>query len=91
MRGLEVGAKPDPATGSREPRSFWQLPCLNAYDGLPEESLESSFTPFQQVYRADLDIAFNVRTAGGDPQALAALRREARSMDPNVGVSDASP
>jgi len=49
------------------------------------------YVPFRQVYRADLDIAFYVRTAGDDRQGLAALRNEVRSMDPNVGVFDAMP
>jgi predicted permease len=49
------------------------------------------YVPFRQVYRADLDIAFYVRTAGDLNQALAAMRREVRSMDASVGVFDAMP
>src|ERR1039457_4721306 len=43
------------------------------------------YVPFRQVYRADLAIAVYVRAAGDPNQALAALRREGRSMDGNVG------
>ena len=58
----------------------------------PNEAPQPYFyVPFRQVYRADLDIAFYVRTAGDDRQGLAALRNEVRSMDPNVGVFDAMP
>jgi predicted permease len=49
------------------------------------------YVPFQQVYRADLDIAFYVRTAGDVNQALPVIRREVAQMDPNVGVFDAMP
>jgi predicted permease len=49
------------------------------------------YVPFRQVYRADLDIAFYVRTGGDLNQALATMRREVRSMDPSVGVFDAMP
>jgi predicted permease len=49
------------------------------------------YVPFRQVYRADLQIAVYVRAAGDPGHALAALRREVRSMDANVGVFDAMP
>jgi predicted permease len=58
----------------------------------PNEAPQPFFyVPFRQVYRADLDIAFYVRTAGDDRQGLAALRHAVGSMDPNVGVFDAMP
>ena len=58
----------------------------------PNEARQPYFyVPFQQVYRADLGIAFYVRAAGDLNQALATMRREVRSMDPNVGVYDAMP
>jgi len=57
---------------------------------LPNEAPQPYFyVPFRQIYRADLRIAFYVRTAGGPSQALEAMRREVRSMDPSVGVFDA--
>jgi predicted permease len=43
------------------------------------------YVPFQQVYRADLDIVMYVRTAGDPSMALAALRREIRAAAPNAG------
>ncbi len=58
----------------------------------PNEARQPYFyVPFQQVYRADLGIAFYVRAEGDLNQALATMRREVRSMDPNVGVYDAMP
>jgi predicted permease len=59
---------------------------------LPNEApLPYFYVPFRQVYRADLAIAFYVRSAGDPNQALASLRREVQSMDGNVGVFDAMP
>ena len=44
------------------------------------------YVPFEQVYRADLDIALYVRTAGDAQMALAAMRREIRAAAPNAGA-----
>ena len=49
------------------------------------------YVPFRQVYRADLGIALYVRSAGDPNLALAAIRREVRSLDAGVGVFDAMP
>jgi len=49
------------------------------------------YVPFRQVYRADLAVAFYIRVAGDARHAIPLLRREIRSMDPNVGVFDAMP
>jgi predicted permease len=58
----------------------------------PNESARPYFyVPFRQVYREDLAIAFLVRSAGDPNQALPALRREARGLDPNAGVFDIMP
>ena len=58
----------------------------------PNEAPQPYFyVPFKQVYRADLGIAVYVRSAGDPKQALGTLRREVRSMDPNVSVYDAMP
>jgi putative ABC transport system permease protein len=58
----------------------------------PNEAAQPYFyVPFQQVYRADLGVAIYVRAAGDPNQALAVLRREVRSMDPNVSVYAAMP
>jgi predicted permease len=57
-----------------------------------EPALPYFYVPFRQVFREDLGISFLVRTAAGSPwQALAALRREARALDPNAGVFDSMP
>ncbi|MCX6630194.1 MAG: ABC transporter permease, partial [Candidatus Solibacter sp.] len=58
----------------------------------PNEAAQPYFyVPFKQVYRADLGIAVYIRAAGDPSQALGTLRREVRSMDPNVSVYDAMP
>jgi putative ABC transport system permease protein len=58
----------------------------------PNEAPQPYFyVPFKQVYRADMAVAVYVRTAGEPNQALGTLRREVRSMDPNVSVYDAMP
>lgn len=49
------------------------------------------YIPFRQIYRADMEIAFYVRAAGSANAALATLRREVRSMDPNLDLYDAVP
>ena len=56
-----------------------------------EAPLPYFYVPFRQIYRADLAIAFYLRTNGGSSQALVMMRRELRSMDPNVGMFDAMP
>ena len=58
----------------------------------PNEAPQPYFyVPFKQVYRADMAVAVYVRAAGDPNQALGTLRREVRSMDPNVSVYDAMP
>ena len=58
----------------------------------PNEAPQPYFyVPFRQVYRADLGIAFYVRAEGDTNQALSAMRREVRAMDPNAGMFDAMP
>jgi predicted permease len=49
------------------------------------------YVAFRQVYRADLDIAFFVRTHGDPLQALPLMRQQVKSMDPGIGVYDAMP
>ncbi len=58
----------------------------------PNEATRPHFyVPFGQVYRADLDIAFFVRTQGDPQQALPILRAQVNSLDPGVGVYGAMP
>ena len=57
----------------------------------PNESPEPYiYVPFRQIYRADLAIAFYVR-AGNANDAIAAMRREARALDPGLDLYDAVP
>ncbi|HTP88644.1 MAG TPA: ABC transporter permease [Bryobacteraceae bacterium] len=49
------------------------------------------YVAFRQVYRADLDIAFFVRTMGDPLEALPLMREQVKQMDPAVGVYDAMP
>jgi predicted permease len=58
----------------------------------PDEAPRAHFyVAFRQVYRADLDIAFFVRTKGDPLQALPVMRAQVQSLDPGVGVYDALP
>lgn len=58
----------------------------------PNEDQRALFyVPFRQVYREDLGIAFYARAMGDPKSVLAAMQREVRHMDPNVGVFDATP
>jgi predicted permease len=61
------------------------------YNNVAEAPLPFFYVPFRQVYRADMNIAFYMRTASDPNRALPALRAAARSLDPNVGVFDAMP
>ena len=58
----------------------------------PDEAPRPHFyVAFRQVYRADLDIAFFVRTKADPLQALPVMRAQVQSLDPGVGVYDALP
>ncbi len=49
------------------------------------------YVPFRQVYRADMQLAFYVRTVGDPKSALSLVRDKVREIDPNVNVFDAVP
>jgi putative ABC transport system permease protein len=49
------------------------------------------YVAFRQVYRADMAIALYVRAEGNPNQAIAAIRREVRAMDPDLDVFDPMP
>jgi predicted permease len=49
------------------------------------------YVPFRQIYRADMQLAFYVRTKGDPKIALALVRDKVREIDPNVNVFDAVP
>ncbi len=58
----------------------------------PNEAPKAHFyVAFRQVYRADLSIAFFVRTHGDPLQALPVMRQQVKNLDPGVGVYDALP
>jgi predicted permease len=61
------------------------------YNNAAEAPLPFFYVPFRQVFRADMPVAFYVRTAGHPNAAAPALRAAVRSIDPNVGVFDAAP
>jgi predicted permease len=61
------------------------------YHYLSEAPLPYFYVPFRQMYRADLDLAFFVRTQGNPETALSLVRQKAREIDPAVTVFDAAP
>jgi predicted permease len=61
------------------------------YGALNEAPRPHFYVAFRQVFRADLDIAFFVRTKGDPLQALPLLQQQVKSMDPGVGVYYALP
>jgi predicted permease len=61
------------------------------YHYLGESTPPYFYVPFRQVYREDMNLAFYVRTQGEPASLLSTLRSQARALDPNVTVFDASP
>ena len=61
------------------------------YSRLEEAQRPHFYVAFRQVFRADLDIAFFVRTEGDPLQALPLLKQQVKSMDPGIGVYYAVP
>jgi len=56
-----------------------------------EAPLPYFYVPFRQVYRADMQLAYYVRTVGNPNNALAMVRQKVKEIDPNVTVFDAVP
>lgn len=56
-----------------------------------ESPLPYFYVPFRQVYRADMQLGYYVRTVGNPNNALAIVRQKVRELDPNVTVFDAVP
>ncbi|MGC1293585.1 MAG: ABC transporter permease [Alloacidobacterium sp.] len=56
-----------------------------------EAPLPYFYVPFRQIYRADMQLAFYVRTAGDAKTALPLVREMVLEIDPNVNVFDAVP
>lgn len=61
------------------------------YHYLGESPLPYTYFPFRQVYRADMQLAFYVRTQGDPEGMLAVMRQKVRELDPNVTVFDGAP
>lgn len=61
------------------------------YHYLNEKPTPYFYVPFRQLYREDMNLAIYVRTHGDPNGILSTLRRQARSIDPNVTVYDAEP
>jgi len=61
------------------------------YHYLSETTPPYFYVSFRQLYRADMNLAFYVRTRGEPLGILSALRAQTREIDPNVTVFDAAP
>jgi predicted permease len=61
------------------------------YNNLTEGALPFFYVPFRQVYRADMGLAFYIRTTGDPSDAVATMRREVAGLDPNVMIVDSLP
>lgn len=61
------------------------------YNFLTEPSLPYFYVPFRQIYRADMYLAFYIRTVGDPNQAVGTLQRVVRETDPNVTIFDVLP
>jgi predicted permease len=61
------------------------------YHFLGESTPPYFYVPFRQVYRADMNLGFYVRTRGEPENVLSTLRAQVRAIDPNVTVYDPVP
>jgi predicted permease len=61
------------------------------YSNLTEAQRPYFYVPFRQIYRADMGLAFLIRTTTDPRDAIATMRREVRAVDPNVAIVDALP
>jgi ABC-type antimicrobial peptide transport system permease subunit len=61
------------------------------YHYLGESSVPYLYVPFRQVFRADMNLAFYVRTQRDPITVLPTLRAAVRKFDPNVTVFDPTP
>jgi predicted permease len=49
------------------------------------------YAPIRQIFRPEYGLTFHVRTSGSVNEAIAALRREAAAIDPELTIFDAEP
>ncbi len=61
------------------------------YHYLSEAPLPYFYVSFRQMYRADLNLAFYVKTQGDPESALSLVRQKTREIDPGVTVFDSVP
>jgi predicted lysophospholipase L1 biosynthesis ABC-type transport system permease subunit len=61
------------------------------YINLTEAQLPYFYVPFRQVYRADMGLAFSIRTTTDPNESIAMMRRDLRAIDPNIAIVDAMP
>jgi predicted permease len=61
------------------------------YHYLGESTPPYFYVPFRQVYRADMNLGFYVRTQGDPASVLSTLRAQVKAIDPNVTVYDPVP
>ena len=61
------------------------------YHYLGESPVPYFYVPFRQIYRADMNLAFYVRTQADPVAVLPDLRAAVRRLDPSVTVFDAAP
>jgi len=61
------------------------------YNYQTEAPMPYFYVPFRQVYRADMALAFYLKTRGNPNQAVATLRRIVRETDANVTITKALP
>ena len=61
------------------------------YNLLTEAPMPYFYVPFRQIYRADMYLAFYVRTEADPNQALGMFRRAVKETDPNVTIFDTQP
>ena len=61
------------------------------YHSVTENAEPYFYIPIRQVFRPEYGLTFHVRTSGSVTDAIAALRREAQSIDPALTIFDAEP
>jgi len=61
------------------------------YHRVTENAQPYFYIPIRQVFRPEYGLTFHVRTSGSVDEAIRALRREARSVDPALTIFDAEP
>src|SRR5467141_3253520 len=61
------------------------------YHRVSESPQPYFYIPIRQIFRPEYGLTFDVRTSGPVNEAIAALRREATAIDPELTIFDAEP